>query len=269
MTLASLLLGAAIALHGAPDFLAAVVQPDDPAAMSAEKAIERARELVGDADYDRSIEVLRVALTRPALTLDQKRDIYLLLIKTYVFLGNDLKFKPQGREASNLNYREARHLIAEMLRVRELRHTQPEANSPPEMIAFFSEVRRQIFGAFRVLETTPRTAFVLLDGDTLRAQEDGKRGDIDIETGPHRVVVDAEGFKRIEERITIAPNVTLEKSYHLDRRHGPWYYASRWIGGIGLASGIAILASQGGDDGGGETLEPLPGAPPPPARANR
>ena len=32
-------------------------------------------------------------------------ETYLLLIKTYVFLGNDLKFKPQGREASNLNYR--------------------------------------------------------------------------------------------------------------------------------------------------------------------
>src|SRR5205814_170679 len=68
------------------------------------------------------------------------RDVYLALIKTYVLLGNALKFKPQSREASNLNYQEARRLIAECLGTRGLRHSVADpANDPPEMIAFFDE----------------------------------------------------------------------------------------------------------------------------------
>lgn len=264
MTLLSTLLGAALAL-AAPDSTAVPsAARSDSAVITAEEAIVRGRELIGEADYDRSIEILRSALGRPGLTIEQKRDIHLLLIKTYVFLGNDLKFKPQGREASNLNYQEARRLIAEMLRIRELRHTEPEPISPPEMIAFFAEVRRQIFGAFRILEIAPPTAIALLDGDTLRVQEGGTRGDFNIEAGPHLVVVDAPGHKRVEDQIAIAPNVTVEKSYHLVRPRGPWYYAARWIGGIGLAGGLAILASRSGSGGGGDALEPLPEAPGPP-----
>jgi hypothetical protein len=267
MTFLTAMLGAVIAFQAAADSTGAPARavPDSAGSITAEDAILRGRELIGDADYDRSIEVLRAALAKPGLTTTQRRDIYLLLVNTYVFLGNDLKFKPQGREASNLNYQEARRLIAEMLRVRELRHTQPDPLSPPEVVTAFAEVRRQIFGAFRILEITPPTAHALLDGDTLRAFGEGdQRGDTNIEVGPHVVMVEAEGYKPVEDRITIVPGVTLERSYQLVRRRSPWYYAARWAGGLGLAGGIAILASGRGGGGGGETLAPLPEAPGPP-----
>ncbi len=228
-------------------------------------ALERAREMLRDGDYDRSIEVLKGALERAGSDPERLRETYLLLIKTYVFLGNDLKFKPQGREASNLNYQEARRLIAECLGRRELRHMYPEPASqyPPEMVTFFAETRRNIFGAFRVQEVVPATALVLLDGDTLRTLPgETQMGDVDIATGEHVVVVSAPGFKETTDRITIAPDVTLERSYRLVKRKGGMWYATRGAGALGLVGGvIAAIASRGGT---GPTAAPLPSAPDPP-----
>src|SRR5205085_3764706 len=129
--------------------------PAPPAAPSTDVpfALDRARELLRDGDYDRAIELLKGAIEPARADVAQLRDVYLLLVKTYVFLGNDLKFKPQGREASNLNYQEARRLIAECLAVPALRHTVPAPASayPPEMLGFFAEARAKAFGAFHVL----------------------------------------------------------------------------------------------------------------------
>jgi hypothetical protein len=234
---------------------------------SVDSAISQAKELLRDADYDRSIEVLKQALTVTRTSVDRKREIYLLLIKTYVFLGNDLKFRPQGRAASSLNYQEAKRLIGECLRTRELRHTrcEPVSEYPPEMVAFFAEVRREIFGAYRVLHMDPRWAIAKLDGDTLRSfPGDTLLGDVDIQVGPHEVLVRALGFKDLTDRIQIAPDITLERSYKLERQHGPLWYASRWGAAVGVVGGtIAAFAAKGGNKG--TTLAPLPGAPPPPS----
>jgi len=229
-------------------------------------ALDRARELLRDGDYDPCIDVLKHALEAARGRPAELQPIYLLLVKTYVFLGNDLKFRPQGREASNLNYQEAKRLIGECLAVRALRHTQPEPASeyPPEMVAFFAEVRAQMFGAFRVLDLAPTNAVVLLDGDTLRATPAAPHGgDVDIVAGAHEVRVRAPGFKETVDAIRIAPGATVERSYTLDRRRGGWWYATRGAAALALIGG-AIAAFAGGNGSNAAAAEPLPGAPPPP-----
>jgi tetratricopeptide (TPR) repeat protein len=224
--------------------------------------LEEARMLVKSGDYDRAIEILKPVVERSRNRLAEQRDAYLLLIKTHVFLGNDLKFRTQGKVSSDLNYEEARKRIAECLRIRELRHTRPEPASeyPPEMISLFAEIRARIFGAFRVDRLQPREALVLLDGDTLRAAPgDTLLGDVDIATGPHLVVVHARGYRDLSEEITIPPGSTLERSYQLSRRHGRAWYAS-WITG---ALGVGVIAALAGTSG-TSAPQPLPVAPDPP-----
>lgn len=242
-------------------------QPVEQRAQAADASLDEARELIKTGDYDRAIEILRAAIVQSKSQAGRLRDAYLLLIKTYVFLGNDLKLKPQGREASNLNYKAARELIAECLRIKELRHTRPEPASefPPEMTAFFSEVRGQIFGSFRVVGTEPRNAVVLFDSDTLRMSPgDSLLGDVDLAVGPHLVVVRATGFKDVTDEVLISPNSTLERSYQLPRRRGGAWYATVATGTAGVVGGlIALLAGKKSET---EAAQPLPGAPPPPTR---
>jgi hypothetical protein len=245
----------------AADSLAAGPSPADTAGVA---PLEQARALLREGDYDRSIQVLKPALAAATGDPERLRETYLLLIKTYVFLGNDLKFKPQGREASNLNYQEARRLIAECLGIRELRHLAPvpESQYPPEMVAFFLETRRAIFGAFRVREIVPAGAIVLFDGDTLRAPTgETQPGDVDIAIGPHVVVVSAPGFKPSTDHITIAPDITLERSYRLEKQKGGMWYATRGLGALAVVGGVILAV---GGKSGGETASPLPGPPDPP-----
>lgn len=232
-------------------------------------SLDQARELIKDGDYDHAIEILRAAIERARSRVATLRNAYLLLIKTYVFLGNDFKFKPQGREASNLNYQEAKALIAECLGIRELRHTHPEPASeyPEEMIRFFAEGRSRIFGSFRVAELEPAGAVVLLDADTLRALPgDSLIGDVDLAVGKHLVVVRARGYKDVTEEITISPNSTLERPYHLARRRGAAWYATIGAGAAGVVGGLIALVASGGESSTTPALEPLPPAPPPPSR---
>ena len=232
-----------------------------------DERLSDAREMIKSGDYDHAIDVLKTAIAERRSTLGHLREAYLLLVKTYVFLGNDLKFKPQGREASNLNYKAAREMIAECLRIRELRHTQPEPASeyPPEMISAFAEVRGQVFGSFRVASLEPRNAMVFLGGDTLRAlPADSLLGDVDLAIGPHLVVVRAAGFKDVTEEISISPNSTLERSYRLPKRRSRTWYATVATGTIGVVGGLVAVLTHGG--GSTPTAQPLPGAPPPPAK---
>lgn len=232
-------------------------------------ALEEAREQIKTGDYDRAIEILRSAIERDREHPERLADAYLLLIKTYVFLGNDFKFRPQGREMSNLNYRAARDLIVEVLEIPALRHLKPEPVSeyPPEMVGFFSEVRSQKFGSFRVARLEPPGAVVTFDGDTLGAYPgDTMPGDVDLPVGKHLVQVRAPGHEDASDEITISPNSTLERSYQLRKRRGPWWYASRIGTGLAAAAGVVALIVGKGDGGTSSGPEPLPGAPPPPSR---
>lgn len=244
--------------------VAQAASPSDSLATTA-APIANARELIKSGDYDRAIEILRAEIARSADQPAELREAYLQLIKTYVFLGNDYKFRPQGREASNLNYRAARELIAEALENPVLRHTQPEPATefPPEMIAFFAEVRSRLFGGFRVIALDPPGALVLLDGDTLRTPpgESAPAAD-DLRVGSHTVAVRAAGYKDVRETITISPNATLERSYRLEKRRSAGWYVARVAGALGVIGGTIALVA--GRKDGATGPESLPGAPPPP-----
>src|SRR5262249_19515900 len=148
-------------------------------------------------DYDRAIDDLK-GVIGTLQDVSMLREAYLLLIKTYVFLGNDFKIKPQGREASNLNYKAAHELISDCLRNKALRHTRPEPASeyPPEMVGFFDEERSQMFGAFTVSDVTPAGATVMLDAEPLHALPGRSAvGDVDLAVGRHTVVIRHPGYQ--------------------------------------------------------------------------
>jgi hypothetical protein len=238
-----------------------------PTPTSAQVSIGEARELIKSGDYDRAIERLKAALVQSRNDPERQRVAYLQLIKAYVFLGNDYKFKPQGREAASLNYREARERIAEALAIPALRHMRPEpaTDFPPEMIAFFADVRAQLFSAFRVIELDPATAVVLLDGDTLRHPGTGAAlGETGLPIGRHHVTVRSPGYVEVVEDVVLSPGATVERRYRLDKKRGAWWYASRGGAVAGLIGGAVALFA--GKDGGGTTTATLPGAPPPPTR---
>jgi hypothetical protein len=244
----------------------AQVGPPTPLAKSSPAALDRARELIKDGEYDGAIEILKGAIGAGQSV--QLRDAYLLLIKTYVFLGNDLKFKPQGREASNLNYQEAKKLIAECLRAPGLRHTEPvpATDYPPEMIESFRQVRATIFGSFHIARLEPPATIALLDSDTLRAfPGDTLPGDVDIPVGQHLVHVRAPGYKHVDEEVVIPPGSVLERSYRLTRKRGAAWYAT--ASSVAVAAVIGAFAIGRGSSGGPSTPGVLPGAPPPPSGA--
>jgi hypothetical protein len=262
----STLCAAALAL-ASPRALLAQETPSttQPTAAEVTGPLDQARELIKSGDYDRAIEDLKGVIGKERTKVATLREAYLLLIKTYVFLGNDYKLKPQGREASNLNYKAAREMIAECLRVKELRHTQPEPASeyPPEMVSFFGEVRARLFGSLIVSGTTPVGASILLDGDTLRIlSEKNAFGDVDLTVGRHAILIRYPGYQDLTEDITIPPNSTLERSYQLKKRRGRLWYASRVGAAIGVASLVAVLTKPRAE----RPPTPLPTAPPPPSQ---
>ena len=228
-------------------------------------SLEQARDLIKSGDNDRAVDLLKSVIGTERGSLSRLREAYLLLIETYVFLGNDYKLKPQGREVSNLNYKAARELIAECLAVKALRHTQPEPASeyPPEMVSFFAEVRAQMFGSFSVAELNPAAAVVLLDADTLRMLP-GKNayGDVDLAVGRHVVILRAPRYKDLTDEVMIAPSAMVERNYQLTKRHGAWWYVTRTGAAVGVTSlGLALRGNKKGP-----TEQPLPVAPPPPTQ---
>jgi hypothetical protein len=254
-----------LTLLGSPTSVSMAQAPDSSSTEGLGGALDHARELIKTGDYDGAIETLKGALERAHPHRDALRDAYLLLIKTHVILGNDYKFKPQLRAASELSYQEAKRVIAECLHTRELRHTHPEPASeyPREMITAFAEVRGEIFGSFRVAGLDPPDAVVLLDADTLRNLPGEKSlGDVDLTVGSHVVVVNAARYTALTEKISISPGSTLERSYHLTRRKSATWYTAVSTGAAGLVAGVMVLLS--GKDTSTKPAEPLPPAPPPP-----
>lgn len=229
------------------------------------EVLSEVRELIKTGDYDGAIENLDGLIEGARGSTATLRDAYLLLIKTYVFMGNELRFKPQGREASRLHYDAARLRTEECLGIEALRHTRPEPATeyPQEMIDLFAEVRGRIFGSFRVVSLDPRDAVVTLDGDTLvAAPGDSLPGDVDLAVGPHRVAVAREGRQPVVEEITISPGATLEKSYVLRRARTRAWYATTIGATLGVVGGLVALIAGGG--GGDEGPGPLPEPPLPP-----
>jgi len=263
------LLALAVLLALAPGGALAQTAPSDTAAVRSapdSTVLTEAREWFKQGDYDRAIEALRVALERGGHATTDLQQLYLQLIKGYVLLGNDLKFRPQGREASNLNYGAARERIVECLSKPALSHTRPEPETdyPPEMVRLFADVRAQMFGAFRIVRITPSDAAVVLDADTLRAREDGTYSAEDLMAGPHVFTVAAPRYRTLTEVLDISPAATLERSYALTRRKTTMWYATRAVVVVGAAVGLGVLVS-GGDGSAAAGPTSLPTAPPPPS----
>lgn len=268
--LAALLLAALLgALVPALAAAAESPAPADTAAGRLPGALDEARERIRNGDNDRAIEILKGVVATSHGRADRLREAYLLLITTYVYLGNESRFRSQGREQSRLWYAAAEEQITEALRTPGLRHLRPEPESdyPPEMNEAFRRIRSQIFGSVRVASLDPPGAVVLLDGDTLGTfPGDSLPGDVDLAVGPHRVVVRHPGHQEVVDQITIAPNTTLQLGYRLSRRRGPMWYASRVTGVAGVLGGVIALVSSGRGSSTQPPEQPLPEPPGPPSR---
>jgi len=240
-----------------------------PATADVHASLQEARESIKNGDYDHAIEILQGMIAQAGNRLTDLREAYLLLIETHVFLGNDLKFKPQGRQASVLSYKAAKEKIAECLRIKELRHTRPEPASdfPPELVSFFAEVRGEIFGSFRVAQLEPSDATVVLDADTLRAPPgENALGDVDLPVGRHLVVVRRHGYKNATDEIEVSAGSTLQQSYRLSKRRGAAWYATWGAGALAVTGGLVALVAGKGSGSSASAPQPLPAAPPPPSR---
>src|SRR4029077_7100382 len=134
-----------------------------------------------------------------------------------------------------------------------------------EMVAFFKDVRAQLFGSFRVSELSPAGSVVLFDADTLKSEPgDAMRGDTDLAVGPHMVMVRYPGYRDVTEQVTIAPGATLEQPYHLIKPGRRVWYASG--AAVFIAGGLAAILGKKSTGPATTAAQPLPGPPPPPTR---
>jgi hypothetical protein len=236
------------------------------------ESLDQARSLIKDGDYDGAIGVLRGTIQELKPNFPALREAYLLLIQSYVFLGNKNRYMPQGKETSALNYKAARELIVECLSIPQLRSTRPEPASeyPPEMITAFAEVRAQMFGSFRVVGLEPADAIVTFDADTLRPYVGDSTtaaglSAVDIPVGNHVVGVSRPGFKMLHEEVAISPGGALERSYQLPRQRGKGFYAAVAGGAALVVAGVVALWPDNETAG----AQPLPGPPGPPSKPAR
>ncbi len=180
-------------------------------------------------DYDQATvdakELIARSQDEPA-TLEQG---YLLLIRNCVMRGNSYKNEPQGREPSELFYKEAERYVVECLSIAQLRHVKPSpAENPPEMVEMFRRVREESFGSIHLLRLDPADALVILEGDTLRlVAPDTVLALDDLPAGQHTLTLRRSGYRDLVDRITVKPGVVAEKSYTLSHRRGLAWVAQR------------------------------------------
>jgi len=255
----------AVALAGGAAPLAAQPAPLDS------DPLGTAREYLKNAEYDQAISLLKESIEETQARIQggtaRLRELYLLLIKTYVVRSNASRFEPQGLETSRLYLEAARRTTEECLRIHTLRDTRPDPGGdyPPEMFALFNEVTAEIFGSLRITKVTPPEATVIFDGDTLRAEPDGVTAAGNIPAGSgHLLVIRADGYRDLTEELTISPNSTLERPYALKKNKGFVWYASRGAVLAGGAVAVALLAGGSSDT----PPEPLPGPPAPPGKGD-
>jgi hypothetical protein len=250
-------------------------------AVSQEDATERthadilrdARERLIEADFDGVIGVLRPAIdtlvvdienlvTAYDVLIENLRASYLLLINTHV-QASTYYYDRRQSNTSILWRDSARDVVVECLQTPGLGDTEPDPESdPPGMIDLFAEVRREIFGAFRVTSLDPLNADVLVGNEHMGSGDAGlplERSNLPV--GAHLVVVRAEGYEDETDEIVVSPGVTLERTYELSKKKGTGWWLLR--GGAVAAGAVALGYLIQGDDTSGEPA-PLPEPPNPP-----
>jgi len=217
-----------------------------------DQRLVESRELIKQGDYDRALELLKAAIAQARQQTERLREAYLLMIQTYVILGNYHRSQPHEHAASELDYQEAGARIRECLRTPGLRHTRlgSESEYPAEMVRAFADVRGEIFGSFRVTGLEPQGATVILDGDTLRTQADGKLGDTDLPVGPHNVLIQQPGYQTRNDAIVIAASSMLERSYVLSKPQGRGLSLTRGALGLAFVAGLGASIWSTPADGG-------------------
>lgn len=268
---------------------------------SVRAALYAARDSLRMGGYDASVQILKPALDRSQGDETLLRDVYLMLIQTYFYAGNYFKSEPQGREISELFYREGRRYAEECLSVPGLRHLRPEspAEYPPEMIECFRRIRSERLGDLRIQSIRPSDAIAVLDGDTLRPASagsefleppssvgsDSSRGAeqdpsvptaigrdiqdtppnpihaLDLPVGRHSLLLLRPGYRDLREIIEIRPGSVTERTFEMRRNKGPLWYGTR---GAVLVGGVVAYLVTRDDPDKSSGVPPLPEPPAPP-----
>jgi len=229
-----------------------------------DSVLAQARARMSALEYDRAIAILEPVLEathEPEL----RRETYLLLVEAHVYRGNS---SPPATKEQQLWYEEAHRLIRMCLGERELRRTRPEPPEryPAEMLQFFDDVRREIFGSFEITHLDPHDAEVILDDEVLSPGADGIWRAADVPIGPRRLVIRHADYEDLTEGIEIGPATLVSRSYSLRRKKGFAWSATRVTAAAVVAVGIVvgIVAATGKDKP--APVEPLPDPPLPPGK---
>jgi hypothetical protein len=227
-------------------------------------SIQQARVHIRDNEFDAAIDVLQGLFELAESDVERLRDVYLLLIKSYVFGGNYHALQAQGRATSELFYARAEELVRECFAIYPLRHTValPAEEYPPEMHELMDRVRREVFGGLTVTSVEPKDAELVLDGRMLSLGEDGTIRETNLAVGQHFLVLRRDGYENQAETLVISPASTLERTFTLRKRKG-WMWKLTRIGAplVAVVTAVAVIVGSGGED---TSEQPLPGPPPPP-----
>jgi hypothetical protein len=208
--------------------------------------------------YEQAIALLEpVLLAEEPPDRERRRETYLLLIEAHVYRGN---LSAAGTKEQQLWYEEARNLVRECLSVSELRHTRPDPPEryPAEMLRFFDDVRRELFGSFEIAILDPADAEVTFDGVVLPALADGTRRAASVPVGTHALVVRRDGYEEITEQVRVNPASVVTRSYELKRKRGVTWYATRIVAPVAVVAATVVAVTRKGDE------PDLPGPPAPP-----
>jgi hypothetical protein len=226
--------------------------------------LTEARTLLKEGAHQAAIELLRPAIEQMVQELaanrENLREAYLLLINTQV--QRSKKFFKDGDPPSGRLYREdAKSTIVECLETPGLSDTAPDpARDPAEVLDLFDEVRREIFGTFRVIELDPPEAMVHLDGEYLGTGDGGlpiTRSN--LASGFHLVVVRAEGYKDYTDEIEMSAGTILDVKYELEGKPGWGTWTMRAVVAGAAAAVVVSLTKKESSSPGA-----LPEPPPPP-----
>jgi PEGA domain-containing protein len=246
-----------------------LAQEATPVSESATDMMARAAELRKQDQVDEAADTFEKAIAQAKVQgdLETARTGYLQLIETLETVRNKKLTEKGGRVSADAYYDKTKKLIEECLRIPELANTQPDSTSVQEMTQHFDEVRKEIFGSFRVGSVNPPDAQVFLDGEPLttapgdtRLGKDNLLADVD-----HEVIVQREGYKPRTEVIDIRPNETKAPDFVLKKKRGKTWYAAWGAGLAGAVVGTTLALTAGGGETTTPPAEPLPGPPDPPS----
>ena len=212
-----------------------------------------------------TIDTLKTKRAESGLTpaeIEVLRDAYVDVVAQLVYYSNRLG--EAGRtNIQALLLEDARAMATECVRTPELRRTRPEPPYTELAMDAFTQARLANIGGFVIDSLEPRDATVVVGVDTLRVPAGGdKLADYDLIAGEYPVTIMADGYKTLEDMITVLPAQTASKPYRLSKPTSWWWWAGGSVVLAGAIAGTAVALSGG--DNPPATVPDLDGPPPPP-----